>query len=145
MRRLSNQLVAALLAIGIPTFGAAGCGKATPTTPTTTTTTPATSVTESFTGSVSINGAATFNFTATASGSVTATLRSIAPTTNAVLGLGLGVWNGTGCQVVLANDAATASATVTGATTAAGKLCVRVYDVGKLTATQTVTVNVTHF
>lgn len=145
MRRLSNRLVTTLLAIGIPALGAAGCGSTTPTTPTTTTTPPATSVTESFTGSVSVNGAATFNFAANAAGSVTATLQSISPTTTAVLGLGLGVWNGTGCQVVLANDAATANITVSGATTAAGNLCVRVYDVGKLTATQTIEIKVTHF
>jgi len=30
-------------------------------------------------------------------------------------------------------------------TTAAGNLCVRAYDIGKLTATQTIEITVTHF
>jgi hypothetical protein len=144
MSRLSKRVVTTLCVIALPALAATGCGTTT-TTATTTPTAPATSVTESFTGTLSVNGATTFNFAATSAGSVTATVQSISPATTAVLGLGLGTWNGTACQIVIANDAATAGVSVNGATTAAGNLCVRVYDVGKLTATQAIAVNITHF
>jgi hypothetical protein len=50
------------------------------------------------------------------------------------VGFSLGNWNGTACSIVLANDAATAGAILTGVMTASGNLCVRVYDVGNIAA-----------
>lgn len=109
----------------------AGCGNnnsSTPTTPTPTT------VTDTFTGSINPNGAFTHTFTASASGTVTVTLTSVTPDSTVNVGLGLGTWNGVSCQVVLANDNALQGSVITGQLTGGGSLCVRVYDIGKLTA-----------
>ena len=108
------------------------------------TTTPTTTVTETFSGSVVAKGAVTYPFAVTAAGTVTAAYSAITPNTTQVLGLALGTWNGSSCGVIIANDAATTNVTVAGATTAAGNLCVRVYDVGKVVETQTFTLLVTH-
>ena len=111
----------------------------------TTTTSPSTLVTEAFSGTIAKNGAATFNFAATASGSVTAQVKSMSPDSSALIGLGLGTWNGVACQIVIANDAASVGLTISGAASAAGNLCVRVYDIGKLTQSQTLEVTITHY
>ena len=145
MRRSSNRFLTTFFALAIPALGAAGCNSDTTTPTTTTTTAPATQVTEAFSGSLNINGAVTFNFAATAAGSVNANIKSVSPATTAILGLALGTWNGVACQVVIANDAASAGVTVTGTNSAAGNLCVRVYDVGKLTAAQSIEVTITHY
>jgi hypothetical protein len=115
-------------------------GENTPTTPTT----PGPSITETFAGTVTQNGAATFTFNTSLSGIVTATLKSIAPVSTSQIGLALGTWNGVTCAVVLANDRITAGLAVTGQVNAAGSLCVRVYDVGQLTETSTFEIVVVH-
>ena len=48
-------------------------------------------------------------------------------------------------QIVIANDAASVGLTISGAASAAGNLCVRVYDIGKLTQSQTLEVTITHY
>src|SRR5262249_22315118 len=78
------------------------------------TTAPTPAVTESFTGTLTIRGASTFPFAVQTSGAVTATLISIAPDTTSIVGLSLGTWNGSLCQVVLANDQALQGSTVVG-------------------------------
>jgi hypothetical protein len=115
-------------------------GENTPTTPTT----PGPTITETFAGTVTQNGAATFTFNTSVSGIVTATLKSIAPVATAQIGLALGTWNGVTCAVVLTNDRITAGLAVTGQVNAAGSLCVRIYDVGQLTETSTFEVVVVH-
>ena len=40
---------------------------------------------------------------------MTATLKTVSPDGEAVVGLFLGIWNGTGCSVVVANDRAIVS------------------------------------
>ncbi len=99
----------------------------TPTTPTPTT------VTETFSGTLSVNGAATHSFVVATSGSVTAGLSSVTPDSAAVLGLSLGTWNGAVCQIVLANDKAQQGSAILGTASSLGNLCVRVYDPGTLT------------
>ena len=126
-------------------LGAAGCDEdsAPPTTPTT----PVTTVTESFSGTVNRNGAQTFSFTVSATGQVTATLTTLQGPEGAVVGLALGNWNATAstCQVVLANDNAKQGTFVTGNMSAAGALCVRVYDAaGTLESLATFKVDVVH-
>jgi hypothetical protein len=124
----------------------AGCNNdnnvTTPTTTTTTTTTPTT--TETFSGTLNMNGAATYPFTAGAGGTVTATLTSVAPDSTVPIGLSLGSWTGSSCQLSssIANDSATQGAVVTGTVTAAATLCARVYDVGKVPAAQPVNFSV---
>ena len=96
--------------------------------PITTPTNPGTSVTESFTGTLTLNGADTIPFSVSRSGSVTASIASLAPVATVTIGLSLGTWNGTACSTVISNDSATVGTTVTGAADREGRLCVRVYD-----------------
>jgi hypothetical protein len=96
----------------------------TPTTPTT----PVT-FTENFSGTLTPNGARTHSFSSQASGTVTATLSSLAPDATISVGLALGTWNGAVCQIVLPNDNAVVTTVVTGGVSAVGSLCVRIADV----------------
>lgn len=121
---------------------AAGCNGDTTTT-TTTTPTPV-QVSETFGGTLNRNGAATHTFATQSSGTVTATLTALLPDSALVIGLSLGTWNGTACQIVIANDAATQGTTVTGTASSSGNLCVRLYDVGNVVNTSTYEVRVVH-
>lgn len=128
--------------LALAALGVAGCDDETP--PPTTPTPPAT-VTESFSGTLNRNGAATFAFTVGATGQVTATLTTLTAAEGTRVGLSLGNWNGTTCQVVLANDSAVQGTLVTGTMSSAGSLCVRLYDAaGGLEGTATFKVDVTH-
>lgn len=110
-------------------LSAAACSKSTATSPTTTTA-PA-NVIDTFTGTLTRNGATNFQFSVSAAGVVYATLSSVADAST-VVGLSLGTWNGISCAIVLANDLAAQGTTVTGSVTGIGTLCARVYDVGKV-------------
>jgi hypothetical protein len=122
----------------------AGCGNdpQTPTTPTE----PVATVTDTFTGTLTKNGATShpFPIVSAAGGDVTASLKTISPDTEAVVGMSLGTWNGTACQAVLSNDRATVSSALLGRATATGTLCVRIYDVGTLNDPQDYEVEVVH-
>jgi hypothetical protein len=131
MRRLFWRplLLIALAAI------AAACGDnnnaLTPTGPST----PPTVLTETFSGTLLKNAAYTHPFVVTDSGDVSVfLLQSVDPAhpdNNAIpIGLSLGTWNGISCAVVIASDNISPGASLTGRATAAGNLCVRVYDVG---------------
>lgn len=123
---------------------AAGCGNnaQTPTTPTETVTT----VTDTFTGTLTRNGATSHPFpvVSAAGGDVTASLKALSPDGAAVVGMSLGTWNGTACQAVLSNDRATVASALLGRATSAGTLCVRIFDVGTLTEPQDYEVEVVH-
>jgi hypothetical protein len=108
----------------------------TPTNPTITT--------ESFPGTVTVNGAVTHQFAATGRGTVTATLTAVGPDRTTAIGVSLGTWNGSSCQVILANDQMTQGASILGQVTGVGNLCLRVYDQGKLTTAVTYSVDVSH-
>ena len=118
-------ILAALLALG-----AAACDDETPTTPTT----PPAPVTETFSGNISQNGVSIHSFSTGGSGTVTATLKTVAPDAALVVGFSLGNWNGTACQVILDNPAATGGAVLTGTMSGIGNLCLRMYDVGNVAA-----------
>jgi hypothetical protein len=111
--------------------------------PTITTPTP-NPVTETFTGAVNVNGGVTHPFSATTAGSVTATLTNISPDENPTVGLLLGTWNGANCAVVIPNDTAVRGSTIIGTVNQAGQLCVRIYDVGRITSTQDYEITVVH-
>jgi hypothetical protein len=129
--------------LALAALGVAGCDEETPTP--TTPTTPAPTVTESFSGTLNRNGAAVFAFTVSATGQVTATLTTLTAADGTRVGLSLGNWNGTTCQVVLANDAAAQGTLVTGTMSSAGSLCVRLYDAGgTIEGTATFKVDVVH-
>ena len=102
-------------------------------------------VTETFTGTVNINGAATHSFVTLATGSVSATLTSLGENPPAAIGLSLGTMSGSTCSLVLTNDKAVVTSIVTGTvTTLGGSLCVRIYDVGSLTASVPYEIRVEH-
>jgi hypothetical protein len=122
---------------------AAGCGDDdTPTAPTD----PPVEITEtpSPSGTLTINGAATHTFVVQRAGQASAQIASLSPDSAAVISLALGTWNGQFCQIILANDAATTNSTVIG-TASAGNFCVRVSDVGRLTAPTEYVLTIKHF
>ena len=93
---------------------------------------PLPNVTDTFTGTLNRNGAATFNFTVAGGGLVALTLTKVAPDNTIAVGLAMGTWNGTTCSVVLANDNSVENTTVVGQAGGIGQLCVRIYDIGKV-------------
>ena len=130
-----------LLLVPVICVGVAACDDETPTSPTPT----PVNVTETFTGTIGANGAQTHQFSTVSSGTVTATLKTITPDAALVVGFSLGNWNGSACQIVLSNDAATVNAILTGTVSAAGNLCLRVSDVGNISLTPAAyTVEVVH-
>jgi hypothetical protein len=132
-----------ILMVSLLAVGAAACDDEVPTSPTD----PPDPSTETFSGTVTQNGAQTRSFATAASGTVTATLKEIGPGSDLTIGFSLGNWieATSTCQIVLANDAATGGAILTGTVTNAGTLCIRMYDVGKIAATPAVyTVEVVH-
>ena len=118
------------------------CGSDTPTT--TPTPTPPPAITETFSSSINRNGAATHIFVAQASGSVTATLTTLAPEGTEAIGMSLGTWNGTACSISIANTNAAQGAVVLGVATSAGNLCVFVQDVGKIANAASYEITVVH-
>jgi hypothetical protein len=139
MSRFTLAGIAALI------LAASACSDSTPTTPTTPVTPSTPTVTDTFTGTLTKNGASTFGFSANSAGYVYAALTSISDTSIAV-GLSLGTLNSNGgCSTVIANDAAVQGTTITGSVTAAGNLCARVYDAGANVVTPlTYQITVTH-
>jgi len=104
-------------------------------------------ISEPLTGTLTINGAVTHPFVVQRAGTVVAQIVTLAPDSTAVISLSLGTWNGQVCQIILANDAATSGAlgVVTGTASTAGNFCVRVSDVGRLTAPTDYEIIVRHF
>ena len=122
-----------LLAIVLLACAVLGCDdENVPTAPT-----PNPTVTETFQGTVAASGAATHSFSVAASGTVKATLTAIGTDNTLVVSFALGNWSTDACSVVLANDAATGGAVLSGTMTGAGTLCARVSDVGNIQQGQT--------
>jgi hypothetical protein len=122
-------------------LASAGCEEENP--PPSNTPTPI-PVTERFSGSLTLNSAVVFPFPATTAGDLTATVTAISPEPTTIVGLALGTWNGVSCQVVIDNPNATTGITVTGKASAAGNLCARIYDAGKLTTAISFEITVVH-
>jgi hypothetical protein len=136
-----RSIARTLLLMAVVTM-AAGCDdQITPTTPT-----PAPKVTDTYTGTLTVNGAQTQSFTTQAAGSLTATLTTLAPDSTVTVGLSLGIFTPStnNCQIVVANDAVVQGSRVTGSVSSAGNYCVRIYDVGKLAAATDYTVTLEH-
>ena len=126
------------VAIALSTV-ACGSDTTSPTTPTT----PVSS-TDTFAGPLTQNGAQTFPFTTAASGTITATLTTLAPNSTLVVGLALGTWNGNACQIILTKDTATQSSFIVGQASQSSTYCVRIFDVGNVTDPQTFELQVNH-
>ena len=121
---------------------AAGCGDDETST---VTPTPPVAVTESFAGTVTVNGAFSHTFIVERAGQVTAQVTALAPDDTVTIGLALGTWNGTACQLIITNDAAKLSTVMLGTATGPGVLCVRVSDAGLLSAATNYEVRVDHY
>jgi hypothetical protein len=111
----------------------------------TVTPTPPVQVSETFAGTITLNGAFSHTFTVARAGQVTAQVTALAPDATVTIGVALGTWNGTACQLIITNDAAQLSAVTIGTATGPGTLCVRVSDVGQLSAPSDYEVRVDHY
>lgn len=127
----------------VATFTLAGCGSDDPIDTPTTPTTP-TQITESFSGTLNVNGARTHNFTVERAGQVSAQLKTLSDQA-ATLGISLGTWNGQSCAIIISNTNAVLNTTVIGTASSLGQFCVWLNDVGKLTAGIDYSVEVVHF
>lgn len=142
------SLSRALLLCALPLAAAACTSNDTSSTPTTPTVTE--TVTETFSGVLSQNGAATYPFPVPAAGSISAALQTLARADGsgaapAAIGIALGTWNGTVCNVILANDNAVQGSTVPGTAAQVGNFCLRVYDAtGTVAQPESYVVTVTH-
>ena len=90
--------------------------------------TPPNPITDTFTGTVNLNGSVVHPFIATAAGSVTATITAVDPSTSPSFGFGMGTWDGSVCTVIMLNNLATTSAALTGTVVAPSSLCIRLFD-----------------
>lgn len=144
-----------LLCLGIALCSAgagAACGKNdTPTSPTTTTTTtPAAaeaSITEQFTGTVTVNGSRFYAFEVGAFGTVTVTLDAVGggPVPTSVwVGVGLGVPEGTDCSTTTSLNTQAGEGPHINTTLSAGTYCARVYDIGNLAAPAPFALTIAH-
>jgi hypothetical protein len=130
-----------LLALLFMAGAASACGGTVATALTAPTTTPST---DTFSGTVTRNGAFSYPFAALQAGTVTASYTSVGTDNTITLGLALGTWDGVACQILIVNDNATAGVVVTGMANAAGSLCVRVFDVGYVVDPLSYEVKVVH-
>jgi hypothetical protein len=137
-----HRFLARLLPVALLLLVASGCGGDDPID---TPTTPTPTQSHVFQGILEKNGAVSHPFTVTGSSSMSAQLISLSPDSTLVIGLSLGTWNGSICQVVLANDATKQGDAVLGQTQIAGDFCVRVYDAaGKVVEPQAYAVEVVY-
>jgi hypothetical protein len=135
--RLALLLMAAL--------GAAACGNSNNNIPTTPAT-PAQSVVETFSGTLTPFSARTHVFATNNAGTVIAQITALDPP-DTVVGLSLGTSNTFSCQTSLSTEQATLNQSLSGVTSAAGTLCVHIYDPSDtgLPGPVTYTLQVTHF
>jgi len=133
-------LRAVVLSVAVAAAGCEGEIANLPTTPD-----PVT-VTETFTGTLTINGAQTHNVFTGATGLVTATVASLGETAPAKVGFSMGTLSSVGtCTVIVHNDNAVVTTALTGTVAnLSGTLCVRIFDVGALTGPADYTITVSH-
>jgi hypothetical protein len=137
-----SRILVRLLPVLVTALAMSACGDdpfETPTNPN-----PAVPVTETFNGVVNPRGAQTHTFTSQASGTVTATLKFLVPDNTVRMGLALGTWNGSACQLVITKTDAAEATVITGAVSALGSLCVYIHDVGNLVRPTEYEIEVTH-
>ena len=146
---MSRQSCRSLLLV--PVLGlAAACGGSNNANLPTGPSTPPTPITLTFSGTLSRNSAYTHPFSVTDAGDVSVFLITSAdtvnPANNAIpLGVSLGTWNGASCAIVIANDKVSPGSYISGRATAAGNLCVRVYDVGFVPGSSTYELLIDHY
>jgi hypothetical protein len=121
---------------------AAACDSGNPAAPAPTP--PSPNVTDTFTGTLTLNGAMTYTFASIGAGGMAATLKTLSADSAIPVGFSVGVWNGTTCQITLANDNAFQGTTILGSINGPGVLCTRVHDVGKLVEPATFEITIVH-
>jgi uncharacterized protein (DUF1501 family) len=107
-----------------------------------TTPTPGPIITDTFTGTLTLNGSQTHSFNATAAGNVSATVTALTPN-DKVIGFQLGTWDTVTCRAVVSNDLATVSSVLSGQTQSSASLCLKVHDPNGALADVTVSYTVT--
>ena len=133
--------VLAFLLVMAAALAGASCGDDNTTTPTSPT---PVYVTDTFSGTVEINGTARHTFAAKTPGSIVIALTTLAPDSTLQMGIGLGTWDGTACAIVLQTGSASQSSQFSASTTSAGNYCVTIFDVGNLTSSADYAISVTH-
>jgi hypothetical protein len=107
---------------------------------------PPPTTTDTFSGSINVNGAMTHTFQVAVAGRVTATLTEVTPDPAIAVGFALGTWNASSsiCQQAIPNDNAVQGQILSANASSGGTLCARIYDTGKLTGTLNYTISVVH-
>ena len=129
---LSRAAVLALALVG----SACDNGPETPTIPT------PVLVTETFTGTVTLNGGINHGFSVSGPGPTTAEITAIDPA-GSFIGFQLGTWSGVVCSAILSNEAGTLASVLNGTTQSSASLCVRLHDPNGTLADKTVSYTVT--
>jgi hypothetical protein len=90
--------------------------------------------TDTFTGTLTVNGSQTHPVFTSATGNVVATLTSLGEAPPSRVGFSMGTLSVTGtCTVILRNDSAVTATALTGTvSTLQGSLCVSIYDTGAM-------------
>jgi hypothetical protein len=146
MSSISASFYRALLVPALACVAACGSSNTSTTAPSPTPTV----LTETFSGTLNHNSAYTHPFSVGDAGTVSVFLITSAdiqnPDNNAIpIGVSLGTWNGASCAIVIANDNVSPGSSLTGQATAAGNLCVRVYDVGFVPASSSYELLIDHY
>jgi hypothetical protein len=106
---------------------------------------PVDPITKTFSGTLAVSGAVVHTFTPTQAGEINVTLKVLAPVSTVTIGMGLGVWTGTSCDLAIADDQAILNELLIGTATGVAEFCARLNDVGQLTAPTDYTIEVKHF
>jgi len=91
-------------------------------------TAPSITVTETFASTLNPGGGTTHVFVVSGKGTIQATLTALGDDNTRIVGLALGNWNNNACQLSVANDNAFVSQALVATVSAAGNICVRIYD-----------------
>jgi hypothetical protein len=101
-------------------------------------------IVQSFSGTLTVNGAQTHSFTVDRAGAVSAQVKALSDQ-SATLGVSLGAYNGSACTIIISKTDAVLNSSVAGTAQSTGQFCVWVNDVGKLTSGVDYTIDVTHY
>ena len=119
-----RRLLTLGLSITLVALAAAGCGDDL----TDLETGPSVTVTETFSSILNPGGGTTHVFLVSGKGVIQATLTAVGEDNTRIVGLALGNWTGVACNLAAANDNAVVSLPLNATVSAAGNICVRIYD-----------------
>jgi hypothetical protein len=135
-----RRLLTLGLSMTLAALAAAGCGDSL----TGLETSPSQTVTESFSSTLNPGGGTTHVFVVSGKGTIQATLTALGDDNTRIVGLALGNWTGIACNLAAANDNAIVSLPLSATVSAAGNICVRVYDSKGVPDVTTYTLEVIH-